>query len=49
MKDYEKLQRENTYLKQLLMKMMHNDTQAESSKIVIKYSFTLEKNDIEKL
>ncbi|WP_169865160.1 hypothetical protein [Sutcliffiella halmapala] len=40
MKEYEQLQRENDYLKQLLVKMMHNQTSTEPSKIVTKkYSF----------
>lgn len=43
MKEYEQLQKENAYLKQLLVKMMYNQTPADSSKIVTKKSTLMEK------
>ncbi|MGE8205434.1 TOTE conflict system archaeo-eukaryotic primase domain-containing protein [Heyndrickxia sp. NPDC080065] len=43
MKDYRQLQRENYYLKQLLVKMMHNQSSADPSKIVTKESSLGEK------
>jgi superfamily II DNA or RNA helicase len=41
MNEYEKLQKENHYLKQLLMKMMHNHTMIDTCKLVTK-QFPLE-------
>ncbi|MBP2242481.1 cell shape-determining protein MreC [Cytobacillus eiseniae] len=38
MKEYERLQRENQYLKQLLMKIMHNQSTTDFNKIVTKMS-----------
>jgi hypothetical protein len=43
MNEYERLQIENHYLKQLLMKMMHNHTTVDTSKIVTKQSSLEEK------
>lgn len=38
MNEYERLQKENHYLKQLLTKIMHNQTTTDTSKIVTKQS-----------
>ncbi len=38
MNEYERLQKENHYLKQLLMKMMHNHTMIDTCKLVTKQS-----------
>ncbi|HHY72034.1 MAG TPA: DEAD/DEAH box helicase family protein [Bacillus bacterium] len=43
MNEFERLQKENHYLKQLLTKMMHNQTTANTSKIVTKQSSLEEK------
>lgn len=43
MNEYERMQKENHYLKQLLLKMMHNHTTADTSKIVTKQSSLEEK------
>ncbi|MDQ0157396.1 TOTE conflict system archaeo-eukaryotic primase domain-containing protein [Robertmurraya andreesenii] len=43
MNELEQLQKENHYLKQLLIKMMHNQTPTDTSKIVTKQSPLMEK------
>lgn len=43
MNEYERLQKENHYLKQLLMKMMHNHSTTDTCKIVSKQSSLEEK------
>lgn len=43
MKDFEQLQRENLYLKQLLARLMNNQSTTDTCKIVTKMSTTEEK------